>query len=266
MTNVTRWLPREHGAWAQLAFPMLTAHAVAGVTIPGALLSVAAVAAFLGHEPLLVLTGGRGARKQEAERRSAARAALGATALAMIAAGAALVLSGPSVRLTMVLLALPVAALVALVFVGRNKTTLGELLASASFSALALPLAVSAERGASGLAVAGTWALCFALSTFSVRGVTVRAHGKRDPEAQRAARTLGLVGALLGAAVLAASLAAVVLGKLPAAIAGGIAPFALFSIVCWFAPPRPASLKRVGWGLAGSCLVTFGLLAAGLQA
>ena len=48
-------LPREHGAYGQLAFPLVTALVIAGVTLSGVLIAVAAIAGFLAHEPLLVL-------------------------------------------------------------------------------------------------------------------------------------------------------------------------------------------------------------------
>jgi hypothetical protein len=55
-------LPKEHGAYGQLAFPLITALIVAGLSVAGALLTVAVVAAFLAHEPAAVVLDQRGAR------------------------------------------------------------------------------------------------------------------------------------------------------------------------------------------------------------
>jgi uncharacterized membrane protein YdjX (TVP38/TMEM64 family) len=43
--------PKEHGAYGQLAFPLVTAFAVAGIPPAAALTALAAVAAFVAHEP-----------------------------------------------------------------------------------------------------------------------------------------------------------------------------------------------------------------------
>jgi len=48
--------PKEHGAYGQLLFPLATSLLVAGVTGAALLTAVAACAAFLSHEPLLVLS------------------------------------------------------------------------------------------------------------------------------------------------------------------------------------------------------------------
>ena len=55
-------LPKEHGAYGQIAFPLATAFVVAGVSTAGLLLAAAVVAGFLAHEPAAVLLGLRGAR------------------------------------------------------------------------------------------------------------------------------------------------------------------------------------------------------------
>jgi Cu/Ag efflux pump CusA len=44
-------LPKEHGAYGQIAFPLATAFAVAGVSAAGLFLCITAVAGFLAHEP-----------------------------------------------------------------------------------------------------------------------------------------------------------------------------------------------------------------------
>ena len=50
-------LPREHGAYGQIAFPTLTAFLVSDVSVAGLLIAAAVVAGFLAHEPAAVLLG-----------------------------------------------------------------------------------------------------------------------------------------------------------------------------------------------------------------
>ncbi len=57
-------LPREHGAYAELAFPLATGLAAGGPTVAGVAFSLAAVVLFLAHEPAAVMLGRRGARLQ----------------------------------------------------------------------------------------------------------------------------------------------------------------------------------------------------------
>ena len=71
-------MPREHGAYGQLALPLLTALFSGRPTAAAFLYSTAAVFAFFAHEPLLVLLGQRGSR---AFRELGARARLRLTLL-----------------------------------------------------------------------------------------------------------------------------------------------------------------------------------------
>src|SRR4051812_49522750 len=98
-------LPREHGAYGQLLFPLVTALAVGRPRVVAWLLAASAVGAFLAHEPLLVLLGQRGARAARAQRGQAAiwfggtavaAAGGGGGAGAMLAADVGGVLVGPA--------------------------------------------------------------------------------------------------------------------------------------------------------------------------
>jgi hypothetical protein len=55
-------LPKEHGAYGQIAFPLVTVFVVTGVSPAGVLLTAAAVAGFLAHEPAAIVLGARGPR------------------------------------------------------------------------------------------------------------------------------------------------------------------------------------------------------------
>lgn len=52
--------PKEHGAYAILAIPLVTGLVAAGPTLVGGCIAAAAFTGFLAHEPLLVTLGHRG--------------------------------------------------------------------------------------------------------------------------------------------------------------------------------------------------------------
>jgi hypothetical protein len=94
----TTQLPKEHGAYGQLAFPQLAALTAVGVTVTSALWTLTKTAAFLGHEPLLVLLGRRGTRRRGEESRAAARVIGVIAAIGMMAGAAALWTAPPHTR------------------------------------------------------------------------------------------------------------------------------------------------------------------------
>jgi hypothetical protein len=65
--------PKEHGAYGQLAFPVVAALIVAGPSTAGLLVVVAAVGGFLAHEPAAVLLRWRGSHARRERRRDATR-------------------------------------------------------------------------------------------------------------------------------------------------------------------------------------------------
>src|SRR5262245_62060924 len=141
-------LPREHGAYGQLLFPLVTSLAVAGLSRTATLIALTAVAGFLAHEPLLVLLGRRGARAQRDQRRVAI-GALGAATTAAIAAGVFAVLLAPRAMWWSFLLPLaPGALLAAAIVLGREKHALGEVGAALTFSFVAVPLCLASGASA----------------------------------------------------------------------------------------------------------------------
>jgi hypothetical protein len=63
-------LPREHGAYGQIGVPLVVALAAGRPTLLSVALSLAAIAAFLSHEPLLYLLSRATARKARRLERS----------------------------------------------------------------------------------------------------------------------------------------------------------------------------------------------------
>lgn len=247
--------PREHGAYGQLAVPAVTAFAMGRPTLAACALALAAVLVFLAHEPALVVLGRRGSRAS----RHAARAqrfvvGLGIGALAAGALG--LWLSPPARTLTLLPLALALALAVAVVR-GVEKTLWGEILAASALSGAALPIALASGVGATTALLAwSAWCVSFAAVTWAVRLVV--AH-KRAPI--HAARRLA---PLFGPALLVAT----GLGVAGAArwSAAAALPAVVVALVVASAPPDPRKLRRVGWALVATSIVTAAVLAIGAHA
>jgi hypothetical protein len=239
-------MPREHGAYAQLGFPLLTGLILAGGD-PGAVaFAVAAVALFLAHEPLAVLAGVRGARLQGDLATPARRRALFLAGAAMAGLAAAIGLAPPLAWMSAILPGGLGILLLPLLGTRRMKTIPAEVIAVAVFSTSVLPLALcgSTDLHTAGLAAA-LWVAAFVPSIFAVHAV--KAALKKRPEERwilRAAPTaalLTLAAVLAGAALLPAGpplLAAVP----PVVVALGVAA----------RPPHPRQLKRLGWAMVSA--------------
>jgi hypothetical protein len=243
-------LPQEHGAWGQLAMPLLSAFAVGRLalanTLPAGLLAAATVLAFLAHEPWLVLLGHRGVRALREEGPRARRvlwsflAAAGATGLAGVA------LASPAARWALLVPAVLSAAVVGLVLAKRERTIPGELTVVSALASSGFAVALA---GGASLVVAAaatvTWVLAFASSVFAVHVVLARALSKGEEEHRwRSAALAALVGGGGSAVALAAGLGWAV----PAAVA----PTLLLSLVVCLAPFSARQLRELGWGLVGS--------------
>jgi hypothetical protein len=213
---------------------------------------LAAVAAFLAHEPLLVVLGRRGTRARRQDGKRAERLLALATTFFALAGGFALVLGGE--RWTTLL---PTVALTLLsgvfLFYNREKTLAGEIVAAATLSSLALPVgAFSGVAESTAAIVALVWTLGFSLATFSVRQVIAvgRDHRRRD-------RLLAVVPS-----VGVATLAFATIRLVPGAVLGwSLAPFVVMSAGLSLVPPAPRHLKRVGWSLIATSVLTLVLMA-----
>lgn len=235
--------PKEHGAYGQLGLPLVTALGMGRPSVAAACLTAAAVAAFLAHEPALLLMGQRGTRalREDGPRARARVAQLGALALAGGAAG--LWLMPAAARWTAAVPAVLAGVLAPFVLRGDERSTVGELIASAALSSAALPVAFAAGvPGAAAFAAWAAWCLVFFVSTFAVRAVI--AHAKAP--ASWARRLAGPVAA----AALAGGAAALGIVH-PAGVIGAL-PMLAVSLFIAARPPRPQQLKRVGWSLVAA--------------
>lgn len=250
--------PKEHGAYGQLTFPLLTAFAVAGVSKGGLLLAAAVAAGFLAHEPGVVLLGRRGGRARRELRGRAVRwLACCLTTAAAAGIGAALAID-PAARWSMAV-PLVLAFVLAIAIVrGQDKSWPGEVTAALAFSGAAVPVSLAAGASvATAAAVAIPFALLFSVSTLSVRVVVLRVRGGGDPRAASATRRAAL--SLAGGAT-AALVVATATGQLSPSILLAAIPGLLTASLVAAHPPAPTHLRTIGWSLIAASVVTAALV------
>lgn len=257
-------LPKEYGAYAQLAFPMVTGLALAAPSFAALALGAAAVVFFLANEPATILLGGRGKRLQDqlgSEARKRAILLLGSGVIlgTMGAAG-----GGARIWHELLFPVLAGALLIPLVLAGRQKTLLGEFLVITAFSTLILPLAAAsgADPNRAQLA-AGVWWISFALATLEVHAIKAR---NRSTARSRWTRWSSSVASALGVG----GSGALALGWWDPAWAGtpvnaGLAllPPAVAVLGISLLPVHPRHLKRVGWSLVGANALALAVLLRG---
>lgn len=234
-------LPREHGAYAQLALPLLAALFSGRPSVAALLLTTAAATAFLAHEPARVLWGHRGSRAQRVDGARARKRVWmlgGATAVL----GSVGLFLAPEAKLALAFV-LPFVVLAG-VLAARNadRTLLGETIAGAALPGLATPVAVAAGVAPhEAIAAWCIWGFSFALSTAAVRALTAREESERR-------RMPWLVGALflLGGAALG--------GHLHIVLAA--APVGVASLAVVVLQPAHKHIKRIGWTFAGAIVLT----------
>lgn len=248
------WLPKEHGAYGQVGFPLATAFAVAGVSTAGLLLSTSVIATFLAHEPAAVVLGLRGSRAQR-ERSASAWRWLACCLVIGIAAGvAAVILLDPVARRSLAIPTIPAALLIVTMVIGREKSWYGEAAAALAFAGVSIPvvLAAGAPMDAA-VAVAIPFALLFITTTLAVRVVILRVRGGGDLRATAATRRATLTISIVSAAVIAAMTAAHWL-RVPVLIAS--APGLVTAAIVAARPPAPARLRSLGWTLVAISALT----------
>ena len=239
-------LPQEHGAWGQLAMPLLSALLLAGPAPAALLLAGATVLAFLAHEPWLVLLGHRGQRARSEAGARARRVMWSFLAAAGLTGLLGAWLAPPAARLALLVPATLAAAVVGLVLAKRERTVPGELTVVSALASSGFAVALA---GGATLAVAAaatlTWVLAFASSVFAVQVVLVRALSKGEAEH-------GVRNAALAALVAGGGSAAGLAAGLGWAVPAAVAPTALLSLVVCLAPFSARQLKTLGWGLVGA--------------
>jgi hypothetical protein len=242
-------IPKEHGAYGQLAFPLATALAAGRPTASALALATSAAAAFLAHESLLMILGQRGARAARERRRESWRSLLAFGGVAVFAGAAAVFTIGNTVRIA---LAVPVALACVLslaVAVRQERTTAGECLVAVTLSSISLPVGAAAGLPTiAAFTIALVFAAVFAAATISVRAIIqpiARSGGPtRAAAAVVVAAAVGLL-LLLGAGGHVSPGASVAALPVCAVCAGLI-----------FHPPPARRLRTVGWALVTATAVT----------
>jgi hypothetical protein len=251
--------PKEHGAYGQLLFPLITALAVGRPTAPAVLLSAAALLAFIAHEPFLVLIGQRGTRAAR-DLRATAGVWFGVAASGATACGVAAVVIAPaSVRLALVGPAALGATLLAVILARREHSGGGEILTALTLSSLALPVGLAAGAPPTAATTcAAAFGAVFVSGTVGVRAVI--AHTRRPP-AKSARAGAGLVA--VGMLVLLQGIASMGLGARSAPWAA--LPVCLLAVLLAIAPPSAQRLRTVGWALVATTVATATLLMVTLR-
>lgn len=257
-SNTRSLMPREHGAYGQLALPLLSALALAAPSWASLALTVGFLAAFLAHEPLLVALGQRGGRARREHGARAVRRGIALTALAALGVGLGALLGGSDVRAALVLPGVLALALAPFVLARRERSLAGEVLAAAALSATALPVARAGGAPlAAALVLVAVWSVGYAEATVVIRGVIAASRG--DASARLPLR------AALPAATLLAGVALWPLGPFARALCLGVAPLGALALVLALFPPPARRIRAVGWGTVAASVVTLLTLVASLR-
>lgn len=252
-------LPREHGAYAQLGFPLLTAILLGGPDPAVLLLSIGIVAAFLLHEPIMVLTGGRGGRAQRMEGERARKRLTILGAVALIAGLAGLWLAPMEARAAALVPAGLALLLLPLTLTRREKTTTGELLVAMTLPSTMIPVAIAGGVSPSTAVIAAAvWAVVFGLGTLTVRAIIARAKKNVRPSWPPA------LAPILSGLAIAVALALAISGVFPTIAAIAVVPTALVALVFGVLDVHPRNLRRMGWSLVASNIAVLAALIAGL--
>ena len=252
-------LPREHGAYGQLLFPLATVLAISrpgGVAIA---LAAAAVCVFLAHEPLLVLLGARGLRAARDERATAWRwiTCLGAVAigLGVFAASRAT----EPVRLALLMPAALAVVLAAAIFSRRERTIAGEMLSALTLVSICLPVGLAADvPDVILLTCVSVYACCFVCATACVHAVIT--HARHPPATAMRLVAVAGIACAIGALIWLATR-----GTLAPVAPWAATPVCAAAGVLAILPPRATRLRAVGWLLVGSSLATATILVVALR-
>ena len=244
-----KMIPREHGAYAELLFPMAAVLLGGTPTVSAWLLATAAVACFLANEPILILFGQRGARAQR-EQRGRARRALLLFMLVAIAAGIPGLWFAPQLAQYTVGLPLLLGVGVMMMAVeGLERTVIGETMAAATLSSTAVPLGLASGLSVSASsAVAAIWLVASLLGTSAVRLTVARTRAKTDEEL-RSVRSKRALLILVCLAAIGVGIAAPLAPRGPLWILTAALPVAVVVAAVAMARPTARSLRSIGWGL-----------------
>lgn len=251
-----RLLPREHGAYAQLGFPLLSGLVLGSPGASSWLFAAAAIFLFVANEPVAVLLGARGKRLQRELAVPARWQLANLGGLGAATGFAALWLAPPAARWLALAPVAVAAGLVPVVLSKNLKTLPGEAVAAAAFSAMHLP--VAASGGVIGILLWGPpimWFVVAVTATLAVHAIKSRVTGATPwvvPAANWVAR-LALLAALATAIWIPNWRAVALAACLPLA---GVVVLNGLTL-------SPRKLKQVGWTVVAANALAVTLLALG---
>jgi len=242
-------LPREHGAYSQMALPLVTALVIARASPPAVFIAIAVVCGFLAHEPLVVLLGGRGPRVKRAD---GSRAAIwfAMTATAMVAAGAAGVRLMPAAaRWSFLVPLIPAVWVGASLLAKQEKRASAQIAVALAFAFAAVPMCLAAGFSvATAVSVGGVFGSVYVTGVLCVRAIVLAKRAGGRPRASRATRLL--LVAVAACSVVAFAIAAS-RTALPWTTLLAVAPGVGIALALAMRP-SPPPLKTVGWSLAST--------------
>jgi hypothetical protein len=255
-------MPREHGAYAQLGFPLVTGLIYSGGA-PGAVaFAVAAIAFFLAHEPLAIIAGTRGKRLQEQHRGAARRRILFLGAAAAAGLVAAIGLAPARAWMGAVLPAGIALLLLPLLGTRQIKSVPAEILVAVVFSGSVLPLALSGPAGWGEAALAAAvWLAAAIPAILAVHAIKANQTGR--PEGRwtlAAAPVAAALAALAGVAVGLFGDAWIVGDGSTLRDALAVLPPAIATLVVGIVLPHARHLRRVGWTMVAADALALALL------
>jgi len=253
-------LPREHGAYAGIAFPLITALLLGRPNAVQLLWLAGCVAVFLAHEPLLIMLGERGRRNHTALGARARRTAYGLAAFALATGGLGWWLAPAAARVALILPLALGALLLRLILTHRERSLPGELLACVTLSSVVIPIALAGGASPRAAIIAGAvWCAVSALATLTVRATIARAKQTANH------RRLAYATIAFSAAALLASFLFTRANVLPVLAAAAILPFVLLAVAFSLVDVHPRHLRAMGWSLVGSNVITLVALLVGLR-
>jgi hypothetical protein len=253
-------LPREHGAYAAVAFPLITAWSLGAPTAVQLLWITGCVAVFLAHEPLLIMLGERGRRSHTALGTRARKAVYIFVALAVAAGGLGWWLAPPAARIALILPLALGALLLRLILTHRERSLPGELLACVTLSSVVIPIALAGGASPRAAVIAGAvWCAASALATLTVRATIARAKQTANH------RRLANATMAFSAVALLASFFLTRANVMPVLAAAAILPFVLLAVAFSIVHVHPRHLRAMGWSLVGSNVITLIALLVGLR-
>jgi YwiC-like protein len=236
--------PREHGAYAQLAAPLVAALASRAPTLAAWLLAIGAISVFLANEPLLVVLGHRGERMRAADGSRARTRLLWLGSAAAISGVSGIVLGGSRVVEIAACTAVPALVLLGLAYRRVQHSITGEIVAAVALPGLAAPIAVASGLPIShAVSVWAAWSLGYVAGVIAVHRVIARHRG-----------SAAVVDRILAGALAAITLAVALVANATSSLAPAL-PLLMLSTAIALDPPKATRLRAIGVGLvAMSCI------------